>query len=659
VPENTPEPAQTFDPAEYREPPLECDVVMKGGITSGVVYPGAVLELGKRYRFRCIGGSSAGAIAAAVVAAAEYAPDRGAGFAQIFALPKKLAGESKGKSFMLKLFAPDKSTKPLFEAATGFLRKPRIFAPFKVIRWFWRFPALALAVCVLAICLSWFGDARHEYAVAGVAAAVVVLVAGLSADIFRAVWDLGRNDFGMCHMGPEVGTADDPAFTKWLHDLLQATSGKTGLPPLTFADLWGVPPASQDEAPLEQRERRRQFRVCSRDPSHRNIDLQITTTNLSHGRPMRLPVPLQQHENLLEEGNGLLFDPDELRRFFPADVMAHLEAHAKEPDERIAAHLVGKPRGHKLRHFPLGGELPVVVATRMSISFPVLVAALPLWMLDFQRNPYSPRLRRVVLSDGGITSNFPVHFFDAPLPTRPTFGLQLTGFDADEKPDPAHPRKSVRDPAPVTGRARTPWVDIDDLFGFFTAVKDAMQNWRDNAQSQMPGFRERIVQIKLARGEGGMNLAMESKKVDELIDRGAFAGRRLVRLFSGDPRKAPKPTVRWNDSRFARYRVTMSLLEGFLKEFQRGYDAHGDPVTIPYKDRIVEGREHRPYRFETDDLLNFAKRTTKAYLDLVAAAEGLPREPSKDDPAPAGEPHSLSDDNVPQPRSTLRAVPPF
>ena len=47
-----------------------CDLVMKGGITSGIVYPNAVLSLARQYRFKNIGGTSAGAIAAAVAAAA-------------------------------------------------------------------------------------------------------------------------------------------------------------------------------------------------------------------------------------------------------------------------------------------------------------------------------------------------------------------------------------------------------------------------------------------------------------------------------------------------------------------------------------------------------------------------------------------------------------
>ena len=56
-------------------PTLECDIVMKGGITSGVVYPLAVVELAKTYRFRNIGGTSTGAIAAAATAAAELGRD--------------------------------------------------------------------------------------------------------------------------------------------------------------------------------------------------------------------------------------------------------------------------------------------------------------------------------------------------------------------------------------------------------------------------------------------------------------------------------------------------------------------------------------------------------------------------------------------------------
>ena len=40
---------------------LQCDLVMRGGITSGIVYPRAIAKLAETYRFRSIGGTSAGA----------------------------------------------------------------------------------------------------------------------------------------------------------------------------------------------------------------------------------------------------------------------------------------------------------------------------------------------------------------------------------------------------------------------------------------------------------------------------------------------------------------------------------------------------------------------------------------------------------------------
>ena len=72
------------------QPALECDVVMKGGITSGIVYPRAILRMKDTYRFRNVGGTSAGAIAAAVTAAAEFGRATG-GFARLERVPDEIA----------------------------------------------------------------------------------------------------------------------------------------------------------------------------------------------------------------------------------------------------------------------------------------------------------------------------------------------------------------------------------------------------------------------------------------------------------------------------------------------------------------------------------------------------------------------------------------
>ena|SRR5438270_147684 len=65
---------------------------MKGGITSGVVYPATVSRFAETYQFVNIGGTSAGAIAAAATAAAEYrrAQGSGEGFKKLSELPRKV-----------------------------------------------------------------------------------------------------------------------------------------------------------------------------------------------------------------------------------------------------------------------------------------------------------------------------------------------------------------------------------------------------------------------------------------------------------------------------------------------------------------------------------------------------------------------------------------
>jgi len=56
--------------------PQECDLIMKGGVTSGLVYPGAIATLSETFRLRNIGGTSAGAIGAVAAAAMEYGRGR-------------------------------------------------------------------------------------------------------------------------------------------------------------------------------------------------------------------------------------------------------------------------------------------------------------------------------------------------------------------------------------------------------------------------------------------------------------------------------------------------------------------------------------------------------------------------------------------------------
>src|SRR3954451_2584417 len=146
---------------KYAHPSLECDIVMKGGITSGVVYPKAATVLAPRYKFRKIGGRSAGAIAAAVVAAAEYnrAGHAGGGFGKVEELPGVLGADG----FMLELFRPDEKTRPLFEALTGFMKYWKPLAVLNLFRWFPLELAAPLLLIPIGILISARGGAPDAY----------------------------------------------------------------------------------------------------------------------------------------------------------------------------------------------------------------------------------------------------------------------------------------------------------------------------------------------------------------------------------------------------------------------------------------------------------------------------------------------------------------
>ncbi|WP_272477005.1 patatin-like phospholipase family protein [Baekduia alba] len=632
--------------------PYECDIVMKGGITSGVVYPGAVVALAERYRFRSIGGTSAGAIAAAVVGAAEHARQTGAdgeggGFATVKGLPVELAQEVDGEPFMLQLFQPDPATKPLFDAVMGLLDGGAKGAAKSTFKAFRRAPLVGAAALAATGAAVLTRHVRPGTGIAGLGVGLPALAALLSRDVLKAVKALPDNDFGLCRLGPDAGSADRPALTQWLHDRIQAAAAVPDGPVLTFADLWGAPamPASPEGAPDAVAARRRELRRLSADAQARRIDLQMMTTDLTHGRPWRLPVPFQPHHDRLEEGGTLLYDPAELRHFFPADVMAQLARGAAcDPFSAGTVDGLARTGNARLRRFPIGPDLPVIVATRMSLSFPVLIAAVPLFELLFEPDPDNPGssrvagVRRVVFSDGGISSNFPVHFFDGPLPRRPTFGLHLTSFGPGEEPTD-DPCDAVVEPGSPSARAAVDAREIERLGSFFVAIKDAMQNWRDNAQSQLPGFRDRIVHIKLSSGEGGLNLTMKGDKITALNERGTCAGERLVEQFA-QPSEGDEYAQQWDDHRFTRLRTTMGLIERVLGQFQ---DAFDEPVPLArtYEERIAAGAQAPPYAFGSTARAQYAEHVAKAYGRLVTGATD-----------------TLDDDGVPRPPSVLRAVPP-
>src|SRR5215471_747697 len=116
-------------PVPDAPPERHCDVIMKGGITSGVVYPAAGVELAARYTLKSIGGTSAGAIAAGFFAAAERRRSVGGtarGFEELRTYPDRFGATVSGDTpFLQALFRPLPQTRRLFDLLIAFLEKEK------------------------------------------------------------------------------------------------------------------------------------------------------------------------------------------------------------------------------------------------------------------------------------------------------------------------------------------------------------------------------------------------------------------------------------------------------------------------------------------------------------------------------------------------------
>ena len=605
--------------SDSQPPTDECDLVMKGGITSGIVYPPAVQVLKDKYRFRSIGGTSAGAIAAAITAAAEYARETG-GFER---LKDRVQSKLSEGGFILKLFNPTPDGKPLLDSGLELMGKlgaeqaatakaaddaaeaaeakaaaegkdaaaaeraandararvqaERRRTTFSTIRTFF-LPAvrahfggafgrgamigagiglavagLVAVVFVLPVVVAAGGQVFGR---AGWAAAISTLIVALGFAALGALVggpvgaavrigrlllrDLPqqRNLFGLVH-----GHADDEktdALTDWLANRIDEVAGLSGGQCLTFGMLRLKQPSS--------------------------IDLQMVTTNLSHGRPYVLPID-----------EFFVFNEQEFRGLFLNRVVDHMVAKSRRPVK------FDLPAGYY--RFPDPDDLPVVVGMRMSLSFPLLIGAVPLYTVSgagYARAGAERKAgRQSVLtaaelqvnwfSDGGISSNFPIHFFDAWLPGRPTFGITLnyrdpkvmkknqvrpagvsvTGAeDGADSPEEAVARAAVRLVRAKDHWASNPtWNPIEKLPAFFGALFSAAQNYRDTTQSGLPSYRERIVRIDLTSKEGGLNLNMPPDVVRGIERKGEEAGELIRRQFN------------FEDHQWARFLVLMADIE--------------------------------------------------------------------------------------------------
>ncbi|HKS27119.1 MAG TPA: hypothetical protein VJS44_04840 [Pyrinomonadaceae bacterium] len=629
----------------------ECDLIMKGGITSGIVYPPLVIKLSHKYRFRNVGGTSAGAIAAAVTAAAEHGRRFGKLGREAFTRLDEVR-DWLGKGTNLRdLFQPTTETKPLLDIFL-YLTSPRLDkgwnkSPQKAIstirrgfretdavafeegshEWWVRSLAAgagaAMLVSIFSLLLYYlvaaqlFGrtvswpDALWPLAILTLTVAVVVGMAGnWAGGIINGVkrllhvitHELKGNRFGICD-GKSGDRPDNiPPLTVWLNEQINHLAGlERDGPPLTFGQLWRK--EKEDDA--------------------KQIDLTMVTSNLSQGQPYVLPL----------EGTLFLFRLEDFKALFPEQVFNHMKEKAsafKEIKIGAAKTRYTAPAGYMF--LPEAKDFPVVVATRMSLSFPVLISAVPLYtitpdkeVIEAQQSGREVALKAEhmqenLFSDGGICSNFPIHFFDSWLPSRPTFGVNLTSLP-ESKLDDYEPESRLKTSGDETkkmmevkldnyslvteqaaaeisskGNKDTSqavflpgirdellptWVEIPSLTRFLGEIFNIAQNYRDNTQAHLPGYRERIVSIALSDKEGGLNLEMPPDIIKEVVVKGELAGEKLLQYF------------RFEQHQWVRFRVLVRELEKNLARLKKVLA--DEPVIFDYKTLIELQRSEGLY----------------------------------------------------------------
>lgn len=576
----------------------ECDLVMKGGLTSGVVYPETIIELSKTYRLRNIGGTSAGAIAMVIAAAAEYrrqmnpGKNSNEGFKAIRKLSEDLAANLRS------FFQPTEKLRPLFEYLLSTLedsKKPKsqqkkwwqIILPHYgfVLRGLkWR--ALLDAGCFSFVAGYFMWEHQYKNVAITVLCAALLAIIGLAVGVSKVcgrinediATNLPDNHFGVC-----TGLSQDPAkpaITDWMAAQIDRIAfGATrpiGSKPLLVSDL-----------------------------KKAGINIAAMTTDLSSRRPYQLPFSRSEH----------YFKESEFRDFLPKYIVDYLVEQGEQYNQNKYQKTINgdsnpisyeaflrtiiypkHPKGYY--NLAVGGAMPVLLVVRLSLSFPGLFSAMPLYRVDYTLNNSSdnPQQKLCLFSDGGISSNFPVHFFDSILPRRPTFGISM-GTHYIARTDDIN--KRVFFPFKTRYGGLPPVYDIGGLTNFFSSIVNTAKDWQDNLQSELPGNYDRIVEIRLDENEGGLNLDMPPHITHNLIRYGKEAGVKLTTKFDG------------TKHRYYRMVSALPSLEKTVMNFHTVFNSSKwagiDDVTWPYIITDYDANIHKPKKeWRKDPLLKFA-----------------------------------------------------
>jgi hypothetical protein len=592
---DVPEPLTERPPADRF-----CDLVLTGGVASGVVYPWAILEIARAFRFKSIGGTSVGAMAAALAAAAEYGRRNGYddGFEVLRRAPGDLAkpGPRGLRTKMLSLFQPAPEGQRLFDLFVGAVdiygetrrsRVPRWVRLLWPILSSYRVPALWGVALGLLI-------GRGSLLALLLAIPVCVLLAvvwyGLRPDLIKG---LVKNDLGLCRGKTQPGRdpKTDPGLVEWLDKGIQLAAGLGREDaPLTFRDLWSAPGSPGAPCvPVGDGDDRRL----------RSINLEMITTNVTHGRPYRLP--------LQDETDRVYFRREDMERFFPDRVVAAMVKAARPyaPASEFDPPAGEGAKSEGLLELPRG-DLPILVAARLSLSFPLLFSAVPLWAVDHEMPREERVLKRCWFSDGGLCSNFPIHLFDAAVPRWPTFGLWLG------QRNPFRRNRFVWLPKTHLQGSRDSWqrFDPDDpgtrvqarervhkplgfLAGFLLAAGLTAKDWQDRSAMRLATARNRVARLALRPGEGELHIGMPRKRILRMARRyGTASGKLFVERYADGPGERATPA--WQEQRWVRLQALLVGLRGWLTGAASA--AASQAHTVPLPEAIEAARRVRPLR---------------------------------------------------------------
>jgi hypothetical protein len=289
-----------------------------------------------------------------------------------------------------------------------------------------------------------------------------------------------------------------------------------------------------------------------------------------------------------------------------------------------------------IRELPVG-DLPILVAARLSFSVPVLFQAVPLLGFNLDMPPENMGLVRLWFSDGGLGSNLPVSLFDKALPRWPTFAVNIVET-APKRPNAAGEYRSFvpyfhknniddrlivpTDPSGFTQPLQQlNWRSFAKfIFGLYTTTKDGS----DRASLRMPNVRNRVVSIYTNNIVGGaLNLMISQEAIRQLgCGYGVNAGKNIANAYLGQvPLERHSDVSLWTDHRWVRFNILVKSLRQYLTGFNLAAQSSAGCDTLI--NQINKAVQKAPLRSKNSDEPVLTDAQAEQLKKVVSAIQNL------------------------------------